>query len=205
MKKQIFLFLLLLTSSLSKAQFFYGDFCLDCYASIEAGGIYSNISGLENSSGKTGFYFGFYQFFPIDDQFSFRSGLSYNNIGAEVDGFDTPLIIHSINFPLSLHYRLKENYQFFGGGEFGTNLFGKYPQRRDEYYDSFDNQMAFNENFTFLDVSAFLGVGYIISDNIDFNLKYNLGLTSINKEDIFRDNNWKKNWLTLSVGYTFRD
>jgi opacity protein-like surface antigen len=54
-----------------------------------------------------------------------------------------------------------------------------------------------------LDASVFIGVGYILIDNIDINLKYNYGVTDINKNP--EESDLKKNWLTLSIGYTFRD
>lgn len=147
------------TSFTSHAQFFWGGFspwfCYDCYSSIEVGGISSNISGIENSSANLGFYIGFYQFVDISDSFAFRSGLSYNNLGAEVDGFDQPFVIHSINIPLSVHYIHKETFQVFAGGELGTNYFGKLPVY--ESSDSFDHSFEFHDTFTLFDASVFVG------------------------------------------------
>lgn len=188
------------TTYTSQAQYWGGPwFCFDCYSSIEVGGISSTIFGMEDSSAKLGFYIGFYQYIDISDSFAFRSGLSYNNLGAEIEGFDNPLVIHSINFPLSVHYIYKETFQGFVGGELGTNFFGKLPVY--ESADSFDHSFEFRDNFTFFDASVFFGVGYIIADNIDINLRYNLGVTNISKNPI---QDWKKNWLTLSAAYTFR-
>jgi|SRR5690606_3152486 len=201
MKKLFYSTLFFCTTFLSHSQYYGGGiFCLDCYSSIEVGAISSNISGLEGGSAKTGFYIGMYQFVDLSDSFALRYGTSYNNIGSKVDGFDDPLVIHSINFPLSLHYIFKEQFQGFVGGELGTNFFGKLPQY--ESGDSFDHSFEFRDNLTLFDTSIFLGVGYILAENIDFNLKYNFGLTNISLLD---DTEWKKNWLTLSVAYTFRE
>ena len=202
MKKLLLTICLLFTTYFTQAQFYGGGvFCSDCYSSIEAGGILSNISGLDGGSSKTGFYFGVYQYRYISDSFSFRSGISYNNLGAKVEGFDDPLVIHSINFPLILHYTYDYKFQGFVGGEIGTNFFGKLPAYSSS--DSFDHTFEFSENFTLLDASVFIGVGYILIDNIDINLKYNYGVTDINKNP--EESDLKKNWLTLSIGYTFRD
>ena len=202
---------LLLTLTIALCSFFYGNaqyiggygggsLCLDCYSSIEVGALSSNISGLEDSSAKLGFYIGFYQFRYISESFSLRSGISYNNIGAEIDGYEDPLIIHSINIPLSLHYTYDYKFQGFIGGELGTNFFGKLPAYESE--DSFDHSFEFSDTLTYFDASIFVGAGYIIAEHIDINIKYNFGVTNISKAP---DTEWKKNWLTLSVGYTFRD
>ncbi len=206
MKKILLTFVAIIgISTFSHSQYYGGgNICLDCYSSIEVGGISSSISGLDGTKSKFGFYFGYYQFKDISESFAFRFGFSYNNLGAKMDNSDLykndKLIMHSINIPLSLHYNYQRKYQAFAGGELGTNFFGKLPNLKtsNEQYDNFD----FHENFTLFDASVFVGVGYIISETIDFNLKYNLGVTNISAKD---DNDWKKSWITLSVGYTFRE
>jgi opacity protein-like surface antigen len=215
MKKSFLTLLFVLSSIFSFSQFHhygYMNICEECYTSIEVGGISSNISGYPGATSKMGFYFGIFQFRPLGDgeKFALRTGISYNNIGSKVEGFDTPLVIHSINAPLGLHYRINEKVQVFGGGELGTNLLVKTPQKEilasdlSSYYNS-SYYNSTNNGFTSFDASAYLGVGYIFKENIDINLKYNLAMTSINAGDVLERDKWKKSWLTLSVGYTFRD
>lgn len=207
MKKILFtLILVCSTAFTSYSQFFYGGggFCLDCYTSIEVGAVSSSISGMDNTSSKIGFHFGVYQFRDISDSFSFRYGIAYNNLGAKMDNpklyTNDKLIMHSINIPLSLHYNYQRKFQGFLGGELGTNFFGKLPNLKisNYQYDNFD----YHENFNLLDASVFVGVGYILIETIDINLKYNFGVTNVSAKD---ENDWKKNWLTLSVSYTFRE
>jgi len=205
MKKLLLLLLVCLSSHYSNAQFYGGGFisgwCYECYTSIEAGVISSSIEGLENSSNKTGLYLGVYQNAYLNDFMSLRTGLTYNNLGAEIEGFKDPLIIHSINTPISLHFIFDQKIQVFGGLEIGANLFGKFPTN--ENSDNFDQSFDFSDNIEFLDLSALFGVGYIIADHIDINVKYNLGLTDISDNPALGE--LKKNWFTLSVGYSFRD
>jgi len=199
----LFIFGLLTTS---KAQFYHGGgvLCFDCSTSIEAGAILSNVSGMDDASSKIGFYIGFYQYKYISDKFSLRMGTSYNNLGAKVKGADKPLIFHSVNLPITLHYLINDNIQVFAGGELGTNFFGELPKFEDN--ETISDYIDFRDNFTLFDASVVVGVGYIILNSIDINLKYNLGVTNIYKpESTFDDFNMKKNWLTLSLGYTFRD
>ncbi|SHI86134.1 Outer membrane protein beta-barrel domain-containing protein [Mesonia phycicola] len=199
MKKLLLLVAFTCFISISSYSQFYGSFCYDCYTSIEVGGISSNISGLDKSSAKTGFYLGFLVYTEISDSFAIRTGTTYNSLGAHIEGYDEPLQLHSINFPLGLNYIKDYKYQAFVGGELGTNYFGTDPrlENADSFYDSFEIQ----DNITLFDASIYFGVGYIIADNIDINLKYNLGVTNISK---YPEQNLKKNWLTLSAAYTFR-
>lgn len=109
------------------------------------------------------------------------------------------LIIHSIDIPLSVHYTYKNLFQGFLDGELGTNFFGELPTYKNT---NSSNEFDFRENFKLFDASVFVGGGYILVNNIDINLKYNFGVTNINENESY---NWKKNWLTLSIAYTFRD
>lgn len=208
MKKNLII-LFLFTCSLSFGQFGawgnnYGGFggvCEDCYTSLSIGVISSNINGIDNASSKTGFHFGYYSYADLGDKIAMRFGLEYNNIGAKVDGFDNPLIIHAVHTPLTLHYRFNEKIQIFGGGSLGLNFFGKWPTNDGDFQDDDSDLTDFITN---LDGSALLGVGYTLGYNIDINLSYNLGLTNIFKSPIV-GGEWKKNWLTLSAAYTFRN
>lgn len=206
MKKILLTFSIVFCTTFASYSQFYGGggFCIDCYTSIEVGGVSSSVSGMDNTSSKFGFHFGVYQFKDLSDSFALRYGMAYNNLGAKMDNSDLykndKLIMHSINIPLSLHYNYQRKYQAFLGGELGTNFFGKLPTLKSstQQYDNFD----YTDNFNLIDVSVFIGVGYIIIENIDINLKYNLGVTNVSKNDNY---DWKKNWITLSVAYTFRD
>lgn len=203
MKKYYFVLILLIASFKVSGQFGYGTFgfCDDCYWSIEAGLGVSTISGLEDASAKEGFYIGFHSFIPIDyDKFDLRSGFSYTSAGANVEGFKNPLVIHSLNFPLAFHYRPVKNFQVFAGGEIGSNLFGKLPSNV-ENPNSLDD-FEFMDTFTFLDAGILFGGGLIFFDSLDINVSYLLGMTNISK---IEGEDWKKNILRLSVGYTFRD
>lgn len=201
MKKAFTLLLFLISIPYSYSQHYYVSVCEDCYGSIEIGGIVSTISGIDGNTVNAGFYAGYYQFKPISDNFSFRSGVSYNNIGTKVTDYDTPLVIHAIDVPLSLHYILKEKYQFFAGGEIGTNIFGKLPTKNDIPTNTSSDSFTFRENFKTVDGSVFVGAGLIFIEHIDVNLKFNVGLTNISNSNF---ENYKKNWVTLSAGYTFR-
>jgi Outer membrane protein beta-barrel domain len=197
----------LLTASLLPSQHITYIICEDCYSGLEVGVNQSNVTGFPQGSPKIGFYAGFFRFKPMNEKFTLGIGATYNNIGAKVSGYDTPLIIHSINSPVGIYYRINDMFQCFAGGELGVNMFGKLPQNEktaavsDTYFGKDFDMM---HTFKAFDGGVFAGAGYILANNIDINLRYSLGLTSVNKNDHLEKNPWKKNFLTLSIGYTFR-
>jgi len=209
MRKFIFTFIFL-SFSTAYSQFFGGTgICFDCYTSMEIGVVSSSISGLDRSSPKTGFYIGFYQYNDISDSFAFRVGISYNTLGAKMKDEElferSQFSIHAVGVPLSLHYTYKRRFQGFFGGEISSNVAGKLPKIKgepDDWYGEDDPMFDFRDNVNFFDASIFFGTGIILIENIDISLKYNIAVSKLSKNEI---DNWKKNWLTLSVAYTFRD
>lgn len=202
MKNYLLVLFLLIAGSKMSAQYGYWGWCGDCYYSIEVGMGVSNISGIESASAKTGFYAGLYSFIPIDyDKFDIRTGMSYTSVGAEIADFKNPLVIHSINFPLTLHYRPTPMFQVFGGGEIGSNLFGR-PASNADNPNSVDDDWFFFDSFTMLDAGILVGGGIILFDGLDISASYSLGMTNISK---LESQDWKKNIFRLSVAYTFRD
>lgn len=200
MKKFSLITVLLFSTSLSWGQF---GLCVDCYGSIETGAVLSNVNGLEKASAKTGFYLGYYNYKWINDSFSFRSGLSYQSLGADIEGFDDAFRVNSIGVPLSLHYTYNQIVQGFVGVEGSTNLSGKFPPDSENANDNSDVFFDFRDNVSLFHASAFLGGGIIIAKNIDISAKYNFGLTNINTS--VNESKWKHNWLTISVAYTWRE
>jgi len=178
----------------------YGTICFDCIGSIEVGAVSSNVKGIGPTSSKPGFYIGFYSFKEINDNFALRFGANYTNHGAKLKDANYNLNIHSLRGALSLHYFIKQRYQVFGGGDFGGNFSKGEGSLDDEIYSKDGIKKGV---VNLLDASVFMGAGIIVAEKIDISLKYNLGVTNLN--DYKEGNAWKANWITLSVGYTFRD
>lgn len=201
MKKRYFFSLLLLLSITfsAEAQYYGGSICFDCETSIEIGAASSDISGMGDTSRKTGFYIGLYQYKPFSESFALRFGTSYTNLGTKIKEFDQPLITHTISFPASFHYIYRYKFQGFVGGDFNFNISSKIPDEEGNTVSAF----GLSDKISFFDASIFVGGGIIVANNIDINLKYHLGVTNLNAGDE-SDSKLKKNWMTLSVGYTFR-
>jgi len=179
---------------------YYGNglFCYTCDFGIEIGGTVSNINGLDTSE-KAGIYIGIYNSYEFNDTWAIRYGLGYANLGAKNKEYKTNIILHTVLIePISVHYSFKKKFKTFTGVNIGSTLASKNPYNEDE-----PGMTLFGKGIKFIDMSVFAGAGYKLTDKIDLNLKYDLGLTNINDMEGSMDK-WKKNWLTLSVAYTFR-
>lgn len=205
MKKILLTSFIILTSFTIKAQ--YTGLCVDCYLSIEAGIVNSNVSGFPDASAKSGLYIGFYNYRWISDSFSLRFGTTYQSLGAHVNNSDANFVNHSLRLPFSLHYTFKNKFQVFTGADIGFSMTGEIPKDLPEAANDFGLEFDFRDTITYFDFSVFVGAGFILSENIDINFKYNIGLTDLRSESINTNpgEKWMHNWATLSLGYTWRD
>ncbi|MBB1150732.1 MULTISPECIES: outer membrane beta-barrel protein [unclassified Myroides] len=183
----------------SYAQYYgNGFFCYTCDFGIEIGGTASNINGLDTSE-KAGIYIGIYNSYEFNDTWAIRYGLGYANLGARSKEYKTNVVLHTMLIePISVHYSFKNKFKTFTGVNIGSTIVSKNPYNEEE-----PGMTLFGKGIKFMDMSVFAGAGYKLTENIDLNLKYDLGLTNINDIEGSKDK-WKKNWLTLSVAYTFR-
>ncbi|QQU02430.1 outer membrane beta-barrel protein [Myroides odoratus] len=193
-------FLFLLFSCYTANAQFYGNdlYCYDCDFGIEVGGTLSNINGLDASE-KAGLFIGLYNSYDFNDHWAIRFGLGYANLGARIKEYNTNVVLHTAPIePISVHYTFKQKFKTFLGANLGMTFYGKNPYNEEE-----PGMKLMPESIKFFDVSLFAGGGYKLTDNLDLNLRYNLGMTNINNmED--SDAKWKNNWMSLSVAYTFR-
>ena len=184
----------------SQAQYGYGNnfWCYSCDFGIEVGGTLSNINGLDASE-KAGIYIGLYNSYDFNDKWGIRYGFGYANIGARIKEYNTSIVLHTMLIePLSVHYTIQNKFKTFLGVTIGGAILSKNPYNEEE-----PGLSIFPKGIKPFDFSAFAGGGYKLTDNLDVNLRYNLGLTNINDME---DSNakWKTNWLALSLAYTFR-
>lgn len=200
LKLHLALLLLFLSCYTSYAQYGYGNgfYCFDCEFTIEVGGTVSNINGLDTSE-KAGVYIGIFNSYEFNNTWAIRYGLGYASLGARNKEYKTNVVLHTMLIePISVHYTFQKKFKTFLGVNVGSTIASKNPYNEDE-----PGMTLFGKGIKFMDLSIFAGGGYKLTDKIDLNLKYDLGLTNINDmEDSTAK--WKKNWLTLSVAYTFR-
>lgn len=192
MKKTLLSLLILMGwTNQSNAQIYYSRFlCHDCYGNIEIGANLPMFSGIDNAKTKVGFSVAANTYKEINENFFLKLGPEFSQFKIGFDDANVEdLTIYTVAGNIGVHYIERRNYQFFGG----VNIEGNLTKDR-MYYSGTSNEIQF------LTYSLYAGAGLIFDKKIELSAKYNLGLTSINSNP---EQKWKRNYASLSLGYTF--
>ena len=190
MKKILLLLLVLIGfSNQSHAQYYGNGFiCLDCYGNIEVGANLTTIPNMEGAKPRIGFSAALNNYKEFNENIYLKFGISYHNLGAKFENEDTEdLTIHTIGGTIGLNYVQQRDYQFFGGLQIEGNILKNWVYRDDV-------------EINFLTYSIYGGAGLIFAENIELSVKYNLGLDNLSNNS---EDNWKRSYLSLTLGYTF--
>ncbi len=207
MRKKIVLILLIIFQFNSKAQ--------DIRYGIRAGLNLSSLKGdvnQEDFSSLIGIHFGGFAILKINDDFSFQPELYFSTQGAKYEYSLTygnnnyfengKLILNYINIPLLAKFHVTEEVSFIGGTQINLLLNAKNSFNVNQNSNGISNTYSESVNVKELYKSSTfnftIGVCYSITKNILMDARYNIGLTSIEK-----DYNIKNNIAQLSVGYLF--
>jgi len=184
--KNRFLFTLLLciTFATASAQ----DFSFGAKGGINiasvGGGTYTGFGGLGS---KISFHLGGVAEVPISEKFAVQPELLYSSQGTKwnfVGGNN--LKLDYINLPILGKYYIIEGLSAEAGPVIGFLL----------------STNANKEDYNSLDVAFTIGASYKLNENIFFSLRYNKGITDINKNEAITISN-QNNVFQLSAGYTF--
>ncbi len=147
---------------------------------------------------------------PFSDLLSFHPELLYSQKGnklsanTEYNGLPITLTgsqrLHYLDLPLLL--RLQTNGLFFEAGPQLGYLLGV-KQQAEIAGPGLDPQRASNTDtngFRRFDVGYVVGVGYQLPQGLEFGLRYNGGITNLNKYD---DNKLRNSVFQAQVGYSF--
>ena len=170
--KKIFLILVCAsTFAVANAQVSFG---------VKGGLNLSNVVGddAEGAKAKVGYHVGLLAGIPVTSNFSVQPELVYSAQGAkyeEAGEDDVNLNSGYLNIPVLAKYSAASGFYGVTGPQLGFLLSAKAKQGDDktdvkEFYKSTDFSWAF-------------GVGYKTSSNLGFDLRYNLGLSSLDKDD----------------------
>ncbi len=185
MKKQsVFTFLLcLLFVSVSAQDFSFGVKGGINITSV-GGGTYTGFGGLGS---KISFHLGGVAEVPISEKLAVQPELLYSSQGTKwnfVGGSN--LKLDYVNLPILAKYYIIEGLSAEAGPLVGFLL----------------STNAEKEDYNNLDVAFAIGASYKLNDNIFFGIRYNKGLTDINKNDEITVSN-QNNVFQLFAGYAF--
>lgn len=192
MKKTLLSLLILMGwTNQSNAQIYYSRFlCHDCYGNIEIGANLPMFSGIDNAKPKMGYSVAVGSYKEINERIYLKFGPSFSQFKIDFENEAVEdLAIYTIAGNIGVHYLEKRDYQFFGG----VNIEGNISK-------NWMSHSGTDRDIEFLTYSLYAGAGLIFAERIELSAKYNLGLNSIVKNP---ENNWKRNYFSLSLGYTF--
>lgn len=157
---------------------------------VKAGLNFASINGdgVPDSGITTAFNFGVMAEIPVSSKLSFQPELLYSGQGYATD--KESIVFNYINVPLMAKYYVTERFSFQAGPQIGVLTSAKI-----EDIDVKDNLKSTDFGLNF-------GLGYKLDNGLNFNARYNLGLSNIN--DVSGMSNKNQNGVVqVSVGYFF--
>ena len=151
----------------------------------------SSITGddTEELSSKIGFQVGGFAEIKISDKFAIQPELLYSAQGAKFDGGN--LNLNYINIPVMAKYYVADAFSLEAGPQLGFLMSAK--------ADGKDVKDGFNST----DFGLNLGAGYDLNEKMSLGLRYNIGLSDIEKDLMAGESGSTNSSLQLSFGYKF--
>ena len=151
--------------------------------------------------------------YQLAPQFSLAAGVNYSLQGSGWE--DTKIAVQGASFeikdakvelgyvtvPVTANYYLFKGFAVKAGVQFGFMTNAKLKATTEYGNSKSEDDLDFKDNCKKFDLSIPMGVSYQFNVPIVLDLRYNLGLTKVNKEKVDKD--FKNNVVQLTVGYKF--
>lgn len=167
----------------------------DVEVGVKAG---MNVSNLGKSGylDRVGYHVGGTAEFLTTPFFSILTELTYSLQGAAISRADQiNLNYHYLNLPVLAKAYFYEDASFEIGLQYGFLL--KAVDKSALYTEDVTDQVSRN------DFAAVFGVNYKLDDTFSFGLRYNLGISNTQKQNVIYENRLTNRVLQLSVGLIF--
>lgn len=188
MKKMILSAITILTIGFANAQ--------ETKFGIKAGLNLANVTGDSDNSVRPSFYVGGLAEIKVSDKFFVQPELVYSSQGVvSKSNSDYSLSLGYLNIPIMAKYMVADGFALEAGPQVGFLLSAttKTPN------SSYDSKNAFSA----VDFSLGFGAGYDIGENFNVGLRYNLGLTKLNKDSFPGVSDIKNSVFQIGVAYKF--
>lgn len=157
-----------------------------------------NVSNLGKSGylDRIGYHVGGTAEFLTTPFFSIMTELTYSLQGAAISRADQiNLNYHYLNLPVLAKAYFYEDASFEIGLQYGFLL--KAVDKSAFYADPITDQVSRN------DLAAVFGINYKLDETFNFGLRFNLGITNTQKQDVIYENRLTNRVLQLSMGLIF--
>lgn len=161
-----------------------------------------------DKGGLTAIYFGVYAEIPVSETFSIQPELLYSRQGGTQDGslvfqegnfnYESKFNLSYLTVPIMAKFYVAKGLSLEAGPQIGFLLKSEFDiEVNNALFASSTTEDV--KDFTKSNDFAFnIGAGYQLNSGLNFNLRYNIGLT-----DAYEDIDAKNNVFQVGVGYTF--
>ena len=230
MKKMMLIAAMMVATISANAQFEQGTFSIQPKAGGNAAWL-SNMPNLDfgdiklDKTPAAGGIVGVEAEYMLTDKFSLAAGLTYgeqgsgyedyeySNAGTKVELKDLKYEMDYLNIPVVANYYLFKGFAVKAGVQFGFLTTAKIKGKTitsingstttTEMEDKKIGNQDFMDTLEKFDLSIPMGISYEFKMPIVIDLRYNLGLTKVNKESASGVKDFKNNVVSLTVGYKF--
>lgn len=172
-----------------------GDVKIGAKAGVNFASLTGDDEGLE---GKTSFHVGAVVEIPVSDVFSVQPELLFSDQGAKFEeNNDVKFNVGYLSVPIMAKYYVAEGFSLEAGPQVGFLLSAKLKDDNDSE--------DIKDELKGIDFGLGLGAGYRLDNGLNFNLRYNLGLSNIVDDDSSESDDFelKNSVFQISVGYFF--
>lgn len=226
MKKLMIIAAMMVAAVSANAQFEPGTFSLQPKLGGTAAWL-SNMPKIPLATGKSldkvpaaGMFIGVEAEYQLSNMFSVAAGVGYAQQGSGWEDYtekagddkaelkDAKIELGYVNVPVVANLYLFKGFAVKTGVQFGFLTSAKMKGTikatsgsQTVSMDLEDSDGSFKDSCEKLDISIPIGVSYQFKVPITIDMRYNLGLTKVNKEKVDKD--YKNNVVQLTVGYKF--
>ncbi len=160
----------------------------------------TNVTSIDvgvSSSALIGFHVGFFGEFMISDKFSIQPELLYSTQGVKLDfsGASGDLKLDYITIPVMAKYYVAKDFSLEFGPQVGFLISAK--------AKSSGVSIDVKDMMQTTDFGLNLGAGYYIGKSMNLGLRYNFGLSRVQKDLASGESASKNSVFQLSFGYKF--
>ena len=188
MKKIILSAIAIMTIGLANAQ--------ETKFGLKAGLNLASFSGNSDFTTRPSFYIGGLVEIKVSEKFSVQPELVYSSQGTKFKSdSDYTTKLDYLNIPVMLKYFVAKGFSIEAGPQIGFVMSAQ------DTYKGVTEDVKASVNTT--DFSLGFGAGYDVTENINIGLRYNVGLTKINKNSNPGFNDIKNSVFQIGAAYKF--
>ncbi|QGK77039.1 porin family protein [Flavobacterium sp. SLB02] len=177
---------------------------------VKAGANLSTFTGdVDDAKSLVGFHVGGFAEIKLTDKFAIQPEILFSTQGSKQEGsdlfgsYENKVNVSYLNIPVMAKYYVAEKFSLEAGPQIGFLLSAKSKYEETVDGEKYSEDIDVKDGFESIDFGVNFGAGYDFTENLSVGLRYNLGLSNINKNEEGDNAKVKNSVFSLSVGYKF--